>query len=561
MWVMYAKRPLNMIELRNALGTDELDCDRKSITLDTIDVILGACANLLVVDGAYKPWGPGFRVLRPVHYSVQEFFQKPPNGVLERCCMAKINDASYMHSQLAITCLSHLRSRVTTIQVTDAGTLQRLIYYDPFMWYAACSFDYHILNSSILSNELQREISAFLQQKGLFFTTVLQLRAVKSATVSNRMLDIDMDFDLFYSLVSLSTMVFATELYSVPGLQGQFKCLKPDALALHRACLGGSASAVARLLADGCDIDAKTNQGTSPIYCAAGREDVPILRLLLQKGADVNAQGGLLHTALQVACYRGAQKNVKLLLEYQVDINAQGGEYTTALAAGSSQGHLEIVKLLLDNEADVNAQRNYYRSALMEASSQGHLEIVKLLLNNKADVNTQVEHLGNALMDASSRGHLEIVKLLLDNKADVNAQEEYLGNALRAASFKGYLEIVKLLLDNKAHVNSQANYPDNALIAAISQGHLEIVNLLISKGADVHSRFDSISALYAASSRGYTKIVALLLASGATYEKSHLPNTSTTEDATEQPEPIYDDTSDEETQSTNETAPVSSDYE
>jgi ankyrin repeat protein len=524
-------------------------------------VILGACANLLVVDGAHKPWDAGFRGLRPVHYSVQEFFQKPSNRVLERCCMAKINDASYLHTQLAITCLSYLRSRVPRVQPANLHTVQRLIRYDPFIWYAACSFDYHILKSSILSNELQRQISAFLEQKGWFFTTVLQLRAVKSAIVSFPVPDVDVDIDLFYSLASLSAMVFETELYSVPGLQGQFKCLKPDALALHRTCLGGSANAVARLLADGYDIDAKTNQGTSPIYCAAGRDDVPILRMLLQKGADVNAQGGRSHIALQVACCRGAQKNVKLMLEHQVDINAQGGQYITALAAASYQGHLEIVKLLLDNEADVNAQGNHYRNALMEASFQGQLGIVKLLLDNKADVNAQVEYCGNALLDASFQGHLEIVKLLLKNKAEVNAQIHYCATALMGASSQGHLKIVELLLDNKADVNTQGRFSGTALLASPNRSRREFAEWMISKGGDGHSWVGGHTALQIATDRGHTKVVELLLPRGATYEESDLLKTSINEDATEQPEPIHDETSGEETQSTNETARVSSRYE
>jgi hypothetical protein len=57
MWVMYAQRPLTMKELQHALATDE------PYNLDTDDVILGACANLLVVDElSIDP------VLRPIHY-------------------------------------------------------------------------------------------------------------------------------------------------------------------------------------------------------------------------------------------------------------------------------------------------------------------------------------------------------------------------------------------------------------------------------------------------------------------------------------------------------------
>ena len=512
MWVIYGKRPLGTKELQHALATDEPYHFAEGTKLDAVDVILGACANLLVVDElSIEP------VLRPIYYSVQEFLQKPPDSVLERCRMAKINDGSYMHTQLAITCISHLRSRVTRGPSPHASWLASDVLLKPFTWYAACSFDYHILNSSVLSHELQQHISAFLEQESWFLSSVLQLRAVKHERDCLQKPTFHEDFDSFHSLASLSAMVFATELYGVPGLQDRLKGLKPDALALHRACRSGSISCIAQLIADGCDIDAKNDQGVGPIYYAASREDLPILRMLLEKGADVNAQGGDLHTALQVACYRGAGSNVKLLLDHGANVNAQGGRYENALQAASLVGNIDITKLLLKNGANVNVEGGYYNTVLTAASYGGNERIVKMLLDSKADVNARGGRYGTALVLASRKGFFIIVKLLLDNGADVNAQsgEGRYSTALIAASYRDEKEIVELLLENGADINRLSGRYGNALAAASYRGNINIVQLLLEKGAKASSTGMFRSALQRASSEGHKQVVELLLLWGA----------------------------------------------
>jgi hypothetical protein len=49
-WVMYAQRPLSTTELQHALATEQLCRPGSDPELDSIDVILGACANLIFVE-------------------------------------------------------------------------------------------------------------------------------------------------------------------------------------------------------------------------------------------------------------------------------------------------------------------------------------------------------------------------------------------------------------------------------------------------------------------------------------------------------------------------------
>jgi ankyrin repeat protein len=231
---------------------------------------------------------------------------------------------------------------------------------------------------------------------------------------------------------------------------GRVSSQLPAALALHRVCSGGSASAVASLLAHGYDVNERDNAGISPIYYAAGRENLPILRMLPEKGANVNMKGEDYYTPLQTAVQAGHERTVKLLLNHNANVNVQGGKLSWSLIAASVQGHEGIVILLLKIGADINVQGGHYGTALEAASWSGKMEIVKPLLENGADVNAQGGQFGTALNAACYKDYKDddkkhIVQLLLDNGADINAQGEQF-SVLQTASENGLREVVELFI-------------------------------------------------------------------------------------------------------------------
>jgi hypothetical protein len=208
---MHAKRPLRVVELQHALVTDELCSNTTAVELDAIDMILGACANLLVTSD-YREDG----IIRPIYYSVQEFFRNPPNGVLEGSCMETLIDGFHLHTQLTITCLSHLQFRIIEGPCTSEFLLDDRLYSNSFVWYASCSFDHHILHCGHLSDELYRQTSILLERESLLLAAVLHLMAVGHSGRCPQEPGPRRDFDSCHSLASVSDMIYATELYNVP---------------------------------------------------------------------------------------------------------------------------------------------------------------------------------------------------------------------------------------------------------------------------------------------------------------------------------------------------------
>ncbi len=127
--------------------------------------------------------------------------------------------------------------------------------------------------------------------------------------------------------------------------------------------------------------------------------------------------------AFMKAAGKGQLDVVKLLLDRGADVNARDSRGYTPLLSASEMGHLDIVKQLLEGGADVNARDSHGYTPLLLASQMGYLDVVKHLLEKGADVNAKRHKGFTALMVASRVGYLDFVKLLLDKGADLNARD------------------------------------------------------------------------------------------------------------------------------------------
>jgi len=57
---------------------------------------------------------------------------------------------------------------------------------------------------------------------------------------------------------------------------------------LNSACFMGSVDKVKQLLAEGVDVNGRSNSGATPLTSAVEMNSAPVVELLLQKGADPN---------------------------------------------------------------------------------------------------------------------------------------------------------------------------------------------------------------------------------------------------------------------------------
>jgi hypothetical protein len=131
---------------------------------------------------------------------------------------------------------------------------------------------------------------------------------------------------------------------------------------LHAAAIGGYDVAVSRyLVSKGADVNAKCNDGSTPLYVAILAENADIIRFLVSKRADVNTKNKDGVTPLFEAITRKNVDIAKFLISKRADVNAKNNEGMSALhIAIMIMENIDIVKLLVSKGADVNAKYGEY---------------------------------------------------------------------------------------------------------------------------------------------------------------------------------------------------------
>jgi ankyrin repeat protein len=198
--------------------------------------------------------------------------------------------------------------------------------------------------------------------------------------------------------------------------------------ALHYAAHNGDEAIVEYLLGRGLRVNAKDEDGTTPLYDAARYGHLGCVRLLLDNGANTEAlERDSSRTALHNACEYGWEAVVQLLLARGASYRARDHTGRTALALASECGHVGVVRAILkrageeEREKVVEDATDDETTPLMLAASSNHLEAVKALLSAGASMTKKNAGGWTALHFAAEADAMEIGELLLDRGADIAA--------------------------------------------------------------------------------------------------------------------------------------------
>lgn len=114
----------------------------------------------------------------------------------------------------------------------------------------------------------------------------------------------------------------------------------------------GDVEEVARLLAEGADLEELDEYGFTPLQGAAMGGETKFVAMLLDAGATVDARNERGWTALMYAASQGRAAVVEILLAAGADPWASDAEGLTAFALAARSGHGEAVRLLEARGAD-----------------------------------------------------------------------------------------------------------------------------------------------------------------------------------------------------------------
>ena len=191
---------------------------------------------------------------------------------------------------------------------------------------------------------------------------------------------------------------------------------------LMNAGLNASATTVKTLLNAGAKVAYASRKKVTALHYAA-QGNCEVIPLLVKAGADINARDQDGNTPLMHAVTTRQKTCVQTLLKSGADTNITDNENATPLIVISERGsglyasntpetRFEILQLLLAHKADVNKTDKYGESALMRASWFGEEKSLALLLQAGADVSLKNNKGKTALDMAKHKNNARIVKLL-----------------------------------------------------------------------------------------------------------------------------------------------------
>ena len=205
-------------------------------------------------------------------------------------------------------------------------------------------------------------------------------------------------------------------------------------LAATRDSWHGRPEAVMTLLANGADARGRDRDGNSPLHHAARSSDPGVAALLRDAGAELDARNDEGVTPLGVACASGNWRLARFLLE--LGARPEVAEAVPALlsAAGGDDDDASGVQLLLKHKARVDARDANGRSALHAAARAGHAGIASALVEAGADARARDGDGRTPLLDAAEGGNPAVVDALHAAGAEIAAVDHEGRGALAFAT-------------------------------------------------------------------------------------------------------------------------------
>ncbi|PKU80791.1 ankyrin-3 [Dendrobium catenatum] len=292
---------------------------------------------------------------------------------------------------------------------------------------------------------------------------------------------------------------------------------------IHLAARIGNVFILKQLISHGCDVNAKTSAGETPLMVSAKADHAECFLELVLAGADLGLLSHTGYSAIELAERSAFSSSIVDILSQALftgaTIHSSNPRVFSPLHFIAGCGRAEPLQMILNSSTgELNKLDSSGLTPVMVAAIGGHLESFRLLVMAGADLTVRSSD-GNTIMSilqyesiASSKDYFE--KVLLDGVLG-NVISNAPFKALHYAARKGDASSTIQLLKMGYNVNSLDENGYSPLMLSAMEGHSDLCKILLVHGsADselINGRKETALSLARCSSRSNKVTEDLLL--------------------------------------------------
>jgi uncharacterized protein len=187
--------------------------------------------------------------------------------------------------------------------------------------------------------------------------------------------------------------------------------------ALRRAAAAGDVAGARAAIAAGAPVDARDDQGRTPLLLAVRDDRTQVALALLAAGASPNVQADNRDTPWLLAGASGRTEILAAMIPRGPDLSIRNRFGGNALIPACERAHVETIRLLLTTAIDVNHVNDLGWTCLLEIVILGdggarHQQAARLVLDAGANPNIADRDGVSPFAHARRRGQAEIARLI-----------------------------------------------------------------------------------------------------------------------------------------------------
>ncbi|MGM0650637.1 MAG: ankyrin repeat domain-containing protein [Bacteroidota bacterium] len=246
----------------------------------------------------------------------------------------------------------------------------------------------------------------------------------------------------------------------------------------------GSMKYVRIAILEGANVDARAENGITPLMYAAQGGYLDIVEFLVELDADIDAKPYHSNrTALMAAVENGYVEIAEYLIRQGADFSIRDYNKRHLMHKAALSGIWEMCDMLLYYEIPVDPLDIDNRTPLMLAAFDGFVATVDVLIENNANVNHRDIDGNTAMHMAAQNGHHEVITELINAGAELEIKNNNGFTPLDIAVMYGELNNSKTLIENGAQINDSITPAFNQLTLAKKSGNRKLIKFLKNQGA------------------------------------------------------------------------------